>query len=75
MSEIANIKLTQLEKLVQKIKASYSPEDTEQIEVSFELLVGSLYPTLYQNVMESIKDAYTQGVIDGMKEREGNNDN
>lgn len=75
MAEIANIKLTQLEKLVQKIKASYSPDDTDQIEVSFELLVGSLYPTLYQNVMESIKDAYTQGVIDGMKEREENNDN
>lgn len=44
-------------------------------EISFEYLVGSLFPDIFNQVEERIHLAYTQGYIDGMSERlEDSND-
>lgn len=37
--------------------------------VSFEYIVGSCFPTVYDNIKTRIREAYTQGYIDGQKDK------
>ena len=37
-------------------------------EVSFEFIVGSLFPNALRNVKEEIRSQYTKGYADGQKE-------
>jgi hypothetical protein len=46
------------------------PERIDDIELSFEFVIGSLFPNVYKNVMDSITDAYTKGYIAGLNDRE-----
>lgn len=39
--------------------------------VSFEYIVGSCFPNVYENIQTKIKQAYTQGYADGLKNRDG----
>lgn len=44
--------------------------------VSFEYVVGSCFPNVFENIQTEIRAAYTQGYIDGInaKEEMSNND-
>lgn len=42
--------------------------------VSFEFIVGSLFPTAYYNIQEEIRRQYTIGYVDGRSEREDINE-
>lgn len=50
--------------------------DSTESEVPFEYLIGSLYPKIYHNMMETINkkygEGYTQGREDMKNEIEGN---
>ena len=61
MDNLPTIPLSQVKKLIEKIETTQS----EETRLSFEFVIGSLFPTIYNNIMDSIKDAYTQGFIDG----------
>ena len=37
-------------------------------EVSFEFLVGSCFPHIFENIKEEMRRQYTLGYIDGQKE-------
>ena len=39
-------------------------------EVSFEFVVGSLFPHVLENIKEEMRRQYTQGYVDGMEGRE-----
>lgn len=62
-----NVKLSQLKKMIEKLDEQYKGED---IDLSFEFLVGSFYPHVFQNVQKALSDAYTKGFIEGIKEGE-----
>ena len=34
-------------------------------DVKFEFIIGSCFPTIYQNIKEEMRKRYTQGYIDG----------
>lgn len=55
-------KLSKLKKLTEQIEKISSTADPD---LSFELLTASLFPNVYRNVQESIRDARTKGFIDG----------
>ena len=40
----------------------------EMQEVSFEFLVGSCFPHIFENIKEEMRRQYTLGYIDGQKE-------
>lgn len=42
------------------------PDDTP---VSFEFIVGSLFPHVWDNVQQYGRDCYTQGYIQGQKDK------
>lgn len=39
-------------------------------EVSFEFLVGSCFPNVLKNIKEEMRRQYTQGFVDGQKQKE-----
>lgn len=36
-------------------------------EVSFELVIGSLFPDVYKNIKEELRRQYTLGYVEGLK--------
>ena len=59
---LAGVKLSRIKKLLTQVEKI---SDVEDPTVSFEFLIGSLYPEVYGNVQEAIRDARTKGFIDG----------
>lgn len=56
-----------LKKIVNNLeKINFRDEDM----VSFEYIIGSCFPNVYENIQERIKQVYTQGYIDGREDRE-----
>ena len=41
--------------------------------VSFEYIVGSCFPNVYENIQTKIRQAYTQGYADGLNSKDGVN--
>ena len=64
MDNLPTIPLSQVKKLIERIELT-QPADAR---LRFEFVIGSLFPTIYDNIVDSIKDAYTQGFIDGQKQ-------
>lgn len=59
---LAGTKLSKIKKLIAQIEKI---SDIEDPVVSFEFLIGSLYPEVFGNVQEAIRNARIQGYIDG----------
>ena len=58
---LARTKLSKIKKLIAQVEKI---SDVEDPTLSFEFLIGSLYPEVYGNVQETIRYARTQGYID-----------
>jgi hypothetical protein len=58
---LAGTKLSKIKKLIAQVEKISNVEDPT---LSFEFLIGSLYPEVYGNVQETIRYARTQGYID-----------
>ena len=64
---IPNVYVQDLEKLAQKIRSVVGEENTE---ISFEFIIASLFPTSWENIQNALKHQYTQGYIQGRKDKE-----
>lgn len=58
---LAGTKLSKIKKLIAQVEKI---SDVDDPTLSFEFLIGSLYPEVYGNVQETIRYARTQGYID-----------
>ena len=58
------VELEKLEKMCKKLRKSKIKE------VSFELLIGSCFPHVLDNIKEEMHRQYTLGYVQGLKERE-----
>lgn len=59
---LAGTKLSKIKKLIAQVEKI---SDIVDPTVSFEFLIGSIYPEVFGNVQEAIRSARTQGYIDG----------
>ena len=66
-TNIPNVYLSDLEKLINKIRQVVKNENAE---VSFELVIASLFPTSWQNIQKALSDQYTRGYIQGRLDKE-----
>lgn len=66
-----SVKLGYLKKMIKTIEKAYKTKDKDEIKLSFEFLIGSLYPHVYHNIQDAIKREHTLGYIEGIAEREG----
>ena len=62
---LAGTKLSKIKKLIAQVEKI---SDVDDPTLSFEFLIGSLYPEVYGNVQETIRYARTQGYIDSSLE-------
>ena len=58
---LAGTKLSKIKKLIAQVEKI---SDVDDPTLSFEFLIGSLYPEVYGNVQETIRYARTQGYIE-----------
>ena len=64
---VPNIYLSDLEKLAQKVRQVTGEEN---IEISFEFILASLFPTCWKNIQADLSDQYTKGYIQGRLDKE-----
>ena len=78
-TNLANVKLSTVKSMLIELEkfCENSKLDYNECEVSFEFLIGSLYPQVYQNILNTIKDSYSLGYVVGInsiiKEMENEN--
>ena len=64
---IPNVYLSDLEKLAQKARNIVGEKD---VEISFEFIIASLFPTSWKNIQADLNHQYTQGYIQGRIDKE-----
>ena len=66
--KIDSTNLEMLNRLIKILNKQYeSIEDLSTIEISFEFIIGSLFPDSWNRILEIINDAYTKVFIEGSK--------
>lgn len=67
------VPLTKVKAAIKQIEEHYQdcPERIEDVNVTFEYLVGSFFPKIIDNINKSMNDAYMAGYLQGMKDAKG----
>lgn len=64
-----SVKLSHLKKVVKHVERDLMSIDFSERgidpDVSFEFLIGSLFPTVYKNIMDAMSKERTQAYIEG----------
>ena len=64
MDSIDRVNLSRIKKMVESLEKSLG-DTIEDVEVSFEYVVGSLFPTVFTNVMDRLKQEHMNGYLEG----------
>ena len=67
------VPLSRVKKLVEQLerqKAQLELSEEDDLEVAFEYIIGSLFPTAYQNMKNACRAFYIEGYNEGKKENE-----
>ena len=77
MDSLDSVKLSKIEEVISSIKRHYKdePERIPDIEISFEFLIGTFFPNVYNNIQSALKKEHTGGYIEGLKENENKRNN
>lgn len=65
------VKLARVKAAIKQIEehySDYSPEEIDNIDITFEYLVGSFFPTILNNMDEALNHNYTKGYMQGLQE-------
>lgn len=67
------VPLTKVKAAIKQIEEHYQdcPERIEDVNVTFEYLVGSFFPKIIDNINKSMNDAYMAGYLQGMNDAKG----
>lgn len=61
IEDITKVKVTKIEKICEILK------DNKIEETSFEFVIGSLFPKVYENIKEELRRQYTLGYSEGLR--------
>lgn len=64
------VKLSKVKAAIKQIEEHYAdcPEKIDDIDVTFEYLVGSFFPTILENIDKEVNRQHALGYIEGLKE-------
>ena len=64
------VKLTKVKAAIKQIEEHYAecPERIDDIDITFEYLVGSFFPTILENMDMELNRQYTNGYMQGLQE-------
>lgn len=66
-TNVPNIYISDLERLVKKVRDVVGVDETE---ITFEFIIASLFPTSWNNIQKALSHQYTQGYIQGRIDKE-----
>ena len=71
-----SVKLSRVKAAIKQIEDHYQdcPERLEDVEVTFEYLVGSFFPRIIDNINSKMNDTYMQGYLQGLNDAKENHD-
>lgn len=61
IEDITKVKVTKIEKICEILR------DNKVEETSFEFVIGSLFPKVYENIKEELRRQYTLGYAAGLE--------
>lgn len=67
MNNIDIVKLSRLKRIVRSLEIMCEENNKEDIDITFEFLIGSCFPSCYSNVQKALQHQYTLGYIEGTK--------
>lgn len=67
MSKIDGVKFSKVLRVVKTLEKSGMRKDSE---VSFEFIVGSLFPDAFKNMQTALRTEYTKGYAAGLEAKE-----
>lgn len=67
---IDTVKFSRLKRMVNSLEL-HSKEDID-MNISFEYIIASLFPSCYRNIQDELKRQYTLGYMQGLKESKEN---
>lgn len=67
--KVPSVSLAYLKKLITSVENTCEDKD---IELSFEYILASCFPTCWNNIQEALSHQYTLGYIQGTKDAEEN---
>lgn len=72
MDNIDKVPFSKLKRMVESIENHFveSPERLDDVELSFEYIIGSCFPTVLDNIKNALKEEHTKGYIEGLQGRE-----
>ena len=62
--------LARINKILDAIRLHQKDKDDEDVEITMEFLVGSLFPELFKNFQQKLSEEYQRGFMDGYKNRQ-----
>ena len=62
--DISIVKLSHLEKVVKNLRRQ---SGTKDMDITFEYLCSSCFPTIWNNVKDALTEEYRKGYLDGEK--------
>lgn len=65
--ELDSVKLSRIKAAVASIEKHFedSPERLEDVEVSFEYVIGSFFPKVWEKIQNTLREEHTKGYIAG----------
>lgn len=69
-TNVPSVYVSDLEKLTERVRKN---TDGQNVEISFEFIIASLFPTSWKNIQSALAHQYTLGYIQGQKDAEEEN--
>jgi hypothetical protein len=66
-----SVKLSSIQKMIEALGQKTVPE--QDPDVSFEFLMASLFPRIWFNIQEKMRNCYTEGYLQGMGDKNDKN--
>lgn len=74
---LATVKVKNLKKAIKSIERDFKgqPINTDEMEITFEYLIGSFFPQVMNNINETIKNERLKAYIEGYNAGKAENGN
>ena len=67
VTKVPSVTLSEIEKLLKRVR---EVSEDREVEISFEFIIGSLFPTSWNNIQEALSQQYIEGYRAGYRDGE-----
>lgn len=60
------VRFMHIKRVIEQVEKTYNG-NTDELELSFEFVIASLFPQVYKNIQERLNKEHTMGYIEGYK--------